>query len=68
MITFNHCRPIAMSVVYKESAGLAVGHKVVWISDGGPEVGVVKWIGVLPDARQDDVTVGVEFVSLFVFY
>ena len=35
-----------MSVVYKESAGLAVGHKVVWISDGGPEVGVVKWIGV----------------------
>ena len=45
-------------------AGLRIGSKVVWVSDTGPEVGVVKWLGVLPDARkQDDITVGVEFVS-----
>ena len=45
-------------------AGLSIGSKVVWVSDIQPEVGIVKWLGVLPDARrQDDITVGVEFVS-----
>ena len=44
-------------------AGLKIGNKVVWVSDDGPEVGEVRWIGILPDARQNDITVGVEFVS-----
>lgn len=49
--------------------GLPIGSKVVWLSDTGPEVGVVKWVGVLPDARrQDDITVGVEFVSFIFFF
>lgn len=47
--------------------GLKIGDRIVWISDEGPEAGVVKWIGLLPDCRtQDDVTVGVEFVR-FIF-
>lgn len=44
--------------------GLSIGDRVVWMSDGGPEPGIVKWIGLLPDCRRDDdITVGVEFVS-----
>jgi hypothetical protein len=43
--------------------GLKMGDRIVWISDDGPEAGVVKWIGLLPDCRaDDDITVGVEFV------
>ncbi|XP_053389669.1 CAP-Gly domain-containing linker protein 3-like, partial [Mercenaria mercenaria] len=47
----------------KENAyGLKMGDRIVWISDEGPEAGVVKWIGLLPDCRaDDDITVGVEF-------
>ena len=47
----------------KNCAGLRIGDKVVWYSDERPEIGEVKWIGVLPDARQNEITVGVEFVS-----
>ena len=56
-----------MSVAYQEYAGLTAGSKVVWVSDSGPEEGVVKWIGILPDKRQDDVIVGVEFVCIVTF-
>ncbi|KAL4235448.1 hypothetical protein ACF0H5_007084 [Mactra antiquata] len=41
--------------------GLKTGDRVVWMSDNGPEAGVVKWIGILPDSQHDDITVGVEF-------
>lgn len=44
--------------------GLKIGDRIVWMSDAGPEYGVVKWIGHLPDYRSfEDITVGVEFVS-----
>ena len=50
----------------EDYSGLQIGHKIVWVSSDGPEVGEVKWIGVLPDARrQDDITVGVQFVSIW---
>ncbi|XP_064598934.1 ubiquitin carboxyl-terminal hydrolase CYLD-like isoform X2 [Liolophura sinensis] len=40
---------------------LKINDRVVWISDTGPEHGVVKWIGYLPDSRRKEITVGVEF-------
>ncbi|KAL3859912.1 hypothetical protein ACJMK2_010095 [Sinanodonta woodiana] len=41
---------------------LRIGDRVVWMSDNGPEGGVVQWVGVLPDAHHShDVTIGVEF-------
>ena len=48
----------------KNCSGLKIGDQVVWYSDERPEIGEVKWIGVLPDARQNEITVGVEFVSI----
>jgi len=39
------------------------GERVVWISDTGPELGTVRWIGILPDSRVREYTIGVEFVS-----
>ena len=42
---------------------LDIGERVVWISDAGPELGSVKWIGILPDCRIKEYTIGVEFVS-----
>ncbi|OWF38021.1 ubiquitin carboxyl-terminal hydrolase CYLD-like isoform X2 [Mizuhopecten yessoensis] len=41
--------------------GLRERDRVVWMSDSGAEHGVVKWIGILPDSRHHEVTVGVEF-------
>lgn len=43
---------------------LDIGERVVWMSDNGPETGVVKWIGFLHDTRDKEWTVGVEFVSI----
>jgi hypothetical protein len=43
--------------------GLKSSDRIVWLSDNGPEFGEVKWVGVLPDSRRNDITVGVEFVS-----
>ncbi|KAL5022293.1 hypothetical protein ScPMuIL_001448 [Solemya velum] len=44
------------------SPRLKLGERIVWISDIGPECGVVKWIGKLPHAQNpEDITVGVEF-------
>ncbi|CAM1292767.1 CYLD (predicted) [Pycnogonum litorale] len=40
---------------------LSIDDRVVWISDNGPEYGFVRWIGRLPDVRQHDWMVGVEF-------
>jgi hypothetical protein len=37
------------------------GDRIVWISDQGPEYGVVRWIGHIPG--DDDLLAGVEFVS-----
>jgi len=42
---------------------LELGDRVVWISDYGPELGTVRWIGILPDSRIKEYTIGVEFVS-----
>lgn len=39
------------------------GERVVWISDSGPELGTVRWIGILPDSRIMEYMIGVEFVS-----
>ena len=44
---------------------LSMGERVVWISDTGPELGVVKWIGILPDVKVKEYTIGVEFVSIY---
>ena len=46
-----------------EEPPLNVGERVVWMSDYGPEHGVVKWVGFLHDTREREWTVGVEFVS-----
>lgn len=43
------------------------GERVVWISDTGPELGTVRWIGILPDSRVMEYTIGVEFVSTAFF-
>ena len=39
---------------------LKVDDNVVWLSDNGPEYGIVKWIGKLPDVSTDWM-VGVDF-------
>lgn len=52
---------------FEKSFGLKINDRVVWMSDSGPEHGVVKWIGLLPDCKSEsDVTVGVEFVSTII--
>ena len=48
----------------REHPPLGIGERVVWLSDGGPEHGSVKWIGFLHDTRDKEWTVGVEFVSI----
>ncbi|XP_050395598.1 ubiquitin carboxyl-terminal hydrolase CYLD isoform X2 [Patella vulgata] len=45
---------------------LLIGDRVVWMRDTGkadvqPFDGTVKWIGILPDAKDQSLTVGVEF-------
>jgi hypothetical protein len=42
---------------------LEIGERVVWISDYAPELGTVRWIGILPDSKLKEYTIGVEFVS-----
>jgi hypothetical protein len=46
---------------------LDIGDRVVWISDYGPELGTVRWIGILPDNKIKEYTIGVEFVSMLPF-
>lgn len=46
---------------------LKVHDRVVWLSDYGPEYGIVKWIGHLPEAETKELIAGIEFVSLFCF-
>ena len=46
------------------NAGLKEGDRIVWLSYNGPEFGVVKWMGILPDTSRRDVTVGVELVNV----
>ncbi|KPM04948.1 ubiquitin carboxyl-terminal hydrolase CYLD-like protein [Sarcoptes scabiei] len=41
---------------------LKIGDRVVWLSDNGPEYGVVKWLGKLPDVGNDWMA-GVDFVN-----
>jgi len=41
---------------------LSLGERVAWVKSSGPEFGVVKWIGRMPQVTNDW-TVGVEFVS-----
>ena len=40
---------------------LKVEDRIVWLSDYGPEYGIVKWIGHLPE--EADLVAGIEFVS-----
>ena len=43
---------------------LAIGERIVWISDcNKEELGVVRWTGPLPGKENREVHVGVEFVS-----
>ena len=46
-----------------EDHPLSIGERVVWMSDDGPEHGSVKWIGCLPYSQEEELYVGVEFVS-----
>ncbi len=48
-----------------EQPPIALGERVVWMSDYGPEHGLVRWVGFLHDTREREWTVGVEFVSAF---
>lgn len=41
---------------------LSLGERVAWVKSSGPEFGIVKWIGRMPQITSDW-TVGVEFVS-----
>ena len=41
---------------------MCVDDRIVWLSDGGPEFGFVRWVGHMPGSR-DDYIAGVEFVS-----
>ncbi|GFR74984.1 ubiquitin carboxyl-terminal hydrolase CYLD [Elysia marginata] len=43
------------------NAPVVVGERIVWMSDDGPEKGVVKWVGCLPGDISSNTTVGVEF-------
>ncbi len=47
----------------QEQPPIGLGERVVWMSDYGPEHGLVKWVGFLHDTREREWTVGVEFVS-----
>lgn len=51
---------LKMSLQYEEYP-LRIGERIVWMSDDGPEFGTVKWIGLLPDTRTSEATVGIEF-------
>ena len=44
---------------------LKVEDRVVWLSDYGPEYGIVKWIGHLPESETADLVAGIEFVSTY---
>ncbi|VDI77592.1 ubiquitin carboxyl-terminal hydrolase CYLD-like [Mytilus galloprovincialis] len=63
--TSRHAVNTATASLRQEIAecGLRIGNQIVWLSDNGPEYGEVKWVGVLPDSRRNDITVGVEFVN-----
>lgn len=63
--TSRHVVNTATASLRQEIAecGLRIGNQIVWLSDNGPEYGEVKWVGVLPDSRRNDITVGVEFVN-----
>lgn len=50
--------------ISKNEPLVRVNDRIVWLSDDGPEYGVVKWIGVLPDADVQEVVAGIEFVSI----
>lgn len=45
---------------------LSLGERVAWVKSSGPEFGVVKWIGRMPQITNDW-TVGIEFVSKHLF-
>ena len=48
---------------YQAKTLLKVEDRIVWLSDYGPEYGIVKWIGHLPEADTPDLVAGIEFVS-----
>ncbi len=66
------CKPNFAFVLAKSNGSnpkslLKVSNRVVWLSDYGPEYGIVRWIGQLPDDAQGDLIAGIEFVSFQVF-
>ena len=48
---------------YQAKTLLKIEDRIVWLSDYGPEYGIVKWIGHLPEADTADLVAGIEFVS-----
>ena len=52
-------------IVNIDTTVLRLHDKIVWLSDYGPEYGVVKWIGHLPenDTSKNELVAGIEFVS-----
>lgn len=46
-----------------EKVLLNLHDRIVWLSDYGPEYGIVKWIGHLPEADTKELIAGIEFVS-----
>ena len=48
---------------------LKIGDRIVWFSDKNKEeLGIVKWIGILPDSKSKEYTIGVEFVRTVHIY
>lgn len=49
-------RPLSLDEICATGAPpppLVFGDRVVWLSDSGPEFGLVKWLGKLPDVGSD---------------
>jgi hypothetical protein len=68
ILVFNPSAPSASSSsddpLFEEPIAptLSLGERIAWVQTSGPEFGIVKWIGRMPQITNDW-TVGVEFVS-----
>jgi hypothetical protein len=56
------CTPLEKDDGFCGGPQVEVSDRVVWLSDTGPEYGVVRWIGHIPG--KEDFLAGIEFVSL----
>ena len=65
MLNSSAPRPLSYDEVCSEGVPpppLQISDKVVWLSDNGPEYGIVKWLGKLPDVGNDWMA-GVDFIN-----